>query len=192
MDRFRLGVDIGGTFTDFSLLNEETGEIVSFKYPSTPTSPTKAVRIGLTKLVEERHADIRAITHFVHGSTIAVNTLLQRNGANLALFATSGFADLLEIQRLRLPNVYDITGVRPKPLVPRRQTMQIKERILADGTIEVPLDKATVLESIQKVLSYNVSGVVICFINSYKNSKHELDARDIILGKEPMKQGFIE
>lgn len=185
MAKFRLGVDIGGTFTDFCLLNEETGELIGLKTPSTPKEPAAAVDKGLTILKAERYLEMRDINHFVHGGTIAVNTLIQRNGANLSLFATEGFSDILEIRRMRMPDAFNLLGKWPSNLIPRERCMQIKERILADGSIAVPLDNASLLKGISKAISQKVDGIVICFINSYKNPEHELQARDLIVLQSP-------
>jgi len=185
MAKFRLGIDIGGTFTDFSLLNEDTGGLISLKSPSTPRAPANAVTNGLQTFIEESGLDTSEIIHFVHGGTIAVNTIIQRNGANLSLFVTEGFADLLEIQRLRLFDVWDLLGSRPKSLVPREQCMSIRERIRADGTIETPLEKESVTKAVQRALSQEVDGIVICFLNSYKNPIHELRVRDMIVDQAP-------
>jgi N-methylhydantoinase A len=185
MAKMKLGIDIGGTFTDFCLLNEQNGEIIGFKTPSTPASPTDAVRDGLKRLIEAYNIQTSSIDQFVHGGTIAVNTLIQRNGANLSLFVTEGFADILEIQRLRLPDVFDLLIVRPKSLVSREQCMEIVERIRADGNIEKPLDEKSVEQAITKVLSQKVEGIVVCFLNSYKNPTHELKTLELIESKLP-------
>jgi N-methylhydantoinase A len=156
---YKLGIDIGGTFTDFSLLNVETNELISFKISSTPKSPAKAIRTGLQRLKNEKRIDLADIKDFVHGTTIPVNTLIQRNGANLCLFVTEGFADLLELQRLRLPNIFDLHGVRPNPLIPRQKCIQIRERIRFDGSIEMPLDEKSIFKANQEALSHKVQGI---------------------------------
>src|SRR3712207_5427284 len=101
---FRLGIDIGGTFTDFSLLDEETGELRGFKSPTVPSDPARGVLDGLRAMVGERGIDPSQIRYFVHGTTIGINTVIQRNGARLGFLTTRGFGDVLEIQRLRLDN----------------------------------------------------------------------------------------
>ena len=102
MARYRLGIDIGGTFTDFSLLDEETGDLTGFKSPTIPSDPAQGVLEGLRAMVAEFGIDPGDIIYLVHGTTIAVNTVIQRNGAALGLLVTRGFGDVLEIQRLRL------------------------------------------------------------------------------------------
>ena len=128
--RYRLGIDIGGTFTDFSLLDEVTGELSSFKSPTVPDDPGRGVLDGLRALVTERGFDLQAIDYLVHGTTIAINTVIQRNGASLGLLVTAGFGDLLEIQRLRLASPVNFTATRPLPLIPRYRVGEVTERIL--------------------------------------------------------------
>ena len=132
-------VDVGGTFTDFSLVYEDSGALFPYKVPSTRHAPARAVGEGLRAL-KALDFDVSAIEYFVHGATIAINTVLQRNGAAVALFVTGGFRDVLEIQRLRLLHPFDFNSTRPVPLVPRSHVFEIQERILTDGTVDIPLD----------------------------------------------------
>ena len=102
------------------------------------------MRAGLEQLADEHGVDLREIGTVVHGTTIAVNTLIQRTGARLGLLVTEGFRDVLELQRLRLPNPFDLDGSRPLPLIPRARVAEVRERLRADGTIDTPLDEASV------------------------------------------------
>ena len=145
MGRYRLGIDIGGTFTDFSLLDEATGELPGFKSPTVPGDPGRGVLAGLRALVAERGLDPGDIGYLVHGTTIAVNTVIQRNGATLGLLVTAGFGDVLEIQRLRLASPVNFTATRPAPLIPRYRVGEVTERILADGTVDTALDREELL-----------------------------------------------
>lgn len=185
MAHYRTGIDIGGTFTDFSIFNEHTGEIVDYKSPSTPKFPANAIVNGLTALIEDGTLSPTEINYFVHGATIAINTVIQRKGAKLALFTTEGFGDILEIQRLRLPCVFDLYGTRTKPLIPRYQVMPIKERILSDGSVDILLDNDSVIRAIEQSVSQEVDGIVVCLINAYRNNQHELRIRDIIMEQAP-------
>src|SRR5437867_1869506 len=136
MDRYRLGIDIGGTFTDFSLFDTTTQTVVALKTPSTPPDFAAAVRDGLARLVAEHGVDPAGIGTVVHGTTIAVNTVIQRTGARVGLLVTAGFRDLLEIQRLRIVNPSDFNSNRSAPLIGRADTFEIDERVMADGTVE--------------------------------------------------------
>ena len=115
---YRLGIDIGGTFTDFSLLDEATGELSGFKSPTVPGDPGRGVLDGLRALVSERALDPASIDYLVHGTTIAINTVIQRNGAALGLLVTAGFGDVLEIQRLRLASPGQLHGDPPRAADP--------------------------------------------------------------------------
>ncbi|WP_067934683.1 hydantoinase/oxoprolinase family protein [Alicyclobacillus kakegawensis] len=171
--KYRLGIDIGGTFTDFTLLDQETGEIFSHKTPTVPHDPAKGVLNGLTYLVEQKEVQPSDITYFVHGTTIGLNTLLQRNGSKIALFVTEGFRDLLALQRLRLPVPYDFRSRLPEPLVPRKRVFPIRERLWKDGTTRLPLDFDTLNAAIDAAIEEKVEGIAICFLHSYKNPIHE-------------------
>ncbi len=140
MGRYRIGVDIGGTFTDFSVHDVVTGQLHDYKTPTVPLAPAQGVGAGLAALEEIIGLKLHEVEYFVHGTTIGVNAILQRTGAPIALFVTQGFRDILELQRLRLPNPFDFYTERPKPLVPRRHVFEIPERILSDGSVDTPLD----------------------------------------------------
>src|ERR1043166_2292201 len=172
MDGHRLGVDIGGTFTDFCLLDGRTGQLVNYKVPSTRAAPAEAVGHGLRAL-RDLGVDVAEIEYFVHGATIAVNTVLQRTGARIALLVTEGFRDILEIQRLRLLHPFDFNSTRPAPLVPRARVLTLNERIRADGSILVPLDEVSVRQAIDRTLGMQVEAVAVCLVNSYRNPVHE-------------------
>ena len=116
---YRLGIDIGGTFTDLTLIEEQTQKIVGIKTPTVPLAPEQGVKNGLKVLKETYGLNPEEIRYFVHGMTIGLNTLLQRKGAKIALFVTEGFRDILTMQRMRLPVPYDFHSRLPKPLVPR-------------------------------------------------------------------------
>ena len=146
MGRYRVGVDIGGTFTDFSVYDVDAQTLIPYKVPSTTHAPAEAVGDGLRALRDLGYAP-SAIDYFVHGATIAINTVLQRTGARLALFVTTGFRDILEIQRLRLKHPFDFRSTRPRPLVSRADVFEIDERILSDGAIDKPLREASVLDA---------------------------------------------
>jgi N-methylhydantoinase A len=179
--RYRVGIDIGGTFTDFSLLDEVTGELSSFKSPTVPGDPGRGVLDGLRALVAERALDPGAIGYLVHGTTIAINTVIQRNGASLGLLVTAGFGDLLEIQRLRLASPVNFTATRPLPLIPRYRVGEVTERILADGTVDTTLDREELLrEATRLVEREGAEALVVSFVNAYRTPAHEAEARKVL------------
>jgi N-methylhydantoinase A len=184
--RYRLGIDIGGTFTDFSLLDETTGEISGFKSPTVPGDPGRGVIDGLRALVAERGIEPGDINYLAHGTTIAVNTVIQRNGATLGLLVTAGFGDLLEIQRLRLASPVNFTATRPAPLIPRYRVGEVTERILADGTVDTTLDREQLLhEATRLVEREGIDALVVSFINAYRTPAHEVEARKVLAERFP-------
>lgn len=172
----RLGVDIGGTFTDL-VLSRDDGVVFSAKVSSTPAAPEQAVLTGMRQLFEESGTRPGQLAEVVHGTTVGSNTLLQKAGARTGLITTRGFRDVLEIGRLRTPGMFDLTWDKPEPLVARRYRLEAEERTLADGTIMTPLREADVIEAGRFFIAEGVQSVAICFLNSYKNPTNERAAR---------------
>ncbi|NDG47503.1 MAG: hydantoinase/oxoprolinase family protein [Rhodospirillales bacterium] len=176
----RLGVDVGGTFIDFCLWDEEGEELHSLKVLTTPDTPGAELLRGLD-LLEERHGVKPAdITSFVHGTTVGINTVIQRKGANLALITTERFEDVIELARLRMPEAYSLFSRRGAPLVPRDRIFGIRERMLSDGTVEQRLDEATVEIAIAKARAKGVEGIIVSLLNAYRNPAHEEQAAAMI------------
>src|SRR6201996_7586970 len=143
-NRFRVAVDIGGTFTDIALLTD-AGLIHQSKISSTPADPSIAVIEGVEQLLAELSIAPAAIAEVLHGTTVGSNTILQRKGARTGLITTRGFRDVLEIGRIRMPDMFDLTWEKPKPLVPRRHRLEVSERIAADGEVIEPLSESSVV-----------------------------------------------
>ncbi|MCW5771305.1 MAG: hypothetical protein KIT16_06685, partial [Rhodospirillaceae bacterium] len=131
----RIGIDVGGTFNDFVLADGVAGIFVYHKEPSTPADPSLAVERGIKGLLARAACDPASIDHIVHGTTLGLNTILQRRGARLALVVSRGNRDVFEIARSRLPAAYDFTGGREIPLVPRELVFELDARVRADGTV---------------------------------------------------------
>jgi N-methylhydantoinase A len=182
---YRLGIDIGGTFTDLSLYEQSSGRLFGHKVPTTPSNPASGVLDGLDELLGLAGGEVRDIQSLVHGTTIGLNTLLQRSGAELALFVTEGFRDVLEIQRLRLSDPVNFNATRPAPLIPRWRVFEIRERILTDGSIDAPLDRSSVETAVDAARSRGVEGIVVCLVNSYRNDEHEQAIKAIIAELAP-------
>src|SRR5262245_18758723 len=136
---YRVGVDIGGTFTDFAVLDDEH-RLHTFKVFSTPAAPGTEVINGLRGLRDRYGIEPDRISYFTHGSTVGVNSIIQRNGAKLCLLATENFDDVLELARLDVPDPLDMYSLRARPLISKDRVLQVKERILWDGSIATPLD----------------------------------------------------
>jgi N-methylhydantoinase A len=178
---YRLGIDIGGTFTDFSLLDEASGVLTGFKSPTVPSDPARGLLEGLRTLIAEQGLEPTQIGYLVHGSTIAINTVIQRNGAQLGFLATRGFADILELQRLRLDAPVNFSANRPLPLIPRYRVGQVTERIMSDGSVDTPLDVEDLLNEARRLIEHEqVEGLVVCFLNAYRAPRHEVEAKRIL------------
>jgi N-methylhydantoinase A len=177
---YRLGIDIGGTFTDITLFDERSGALHILKTPSVPAHPSRAVVNGLREVAEAHGVEAADIGYFVHGTTLALNTLLQRNGARCGLLVTKGFKDLLELQRLRLPNPHEFYADKAVPLVPRHHVREVDERRMADGRVLQPLDEAEVVRAVGELVAEGVEAVTICFLHAYRDGGHEVRAKAAI------------
>lgn len=181
---FRIAVDIGGTFTDIALLTDE-GLIHQSKVSSTPSDPSVAVVEGVGQLLAELAIAPSAVREVLHGTTVGSNTILQRKGARTGLITTRGFRDVLEIGRIRMPDMFDLTWDKPKPLVPRRHRLEVIERMAADGEVIEPLSEDSVIAAGEALVAAGIEAVAIAFINSYRNPAHELQAETILRKKFP-------
>lgn len=185
MARYRIGVDIGGTFTDFSVYETESGRVFGLKAPTIPHDPVEGLAVGLQLLTQERGVPMAEVEYFVHGTTIAVNTLIERKGARLALLVTKGFRDLLIIQRLHVPRPQYWWGDRPAPLIARDLVFEIDERLRADGSTHVALSETSVQSAVSAARAAGVQGLVVCFLHAFRNPVHEREARAIIEREAP-------
>ena len=175
----RVGVDIGGTFIDFCLWDEAKEELHSLKVLTTPQTPGAELLRGLDLLQERHGVSPSDITSFVHGTTVGINTVIQRKGASLALLTTENFEDVVELARLRMPEAYSLFSRRGAPLVPRDRIFGIRERMLSDGTVEQAVDEASVVTAVEKALAKGVDGIVISLLNAYRNPAHEAEVAAI-------------
>ena len=166
-----VAVDIGGTFTDFLGYDTTSGTLLSSKAPTTPQALEHGIRDCLTKA----GVSVDAIDSFVHGSTVAINTVLERKGARTALVVTKGTRDVYKIGRGNRPDAYDIWFKRPEPLVPRYLTFEVEERLLATGEVHTPLNVVQAESIAQKVASIGVEAVAVCFLHSWCNPAHEAE-----------------
>ena len=175
--RYRLGVDIGGTFTDLQAMEENTGRLFALKVPSTKSDPSDAVISGITELQKRFGILPEEIVYFAHGTTLGVNTLLERNGALGGVLMTQGFTDTLELRRLRLPKANDFFVAKPVPLVARRHVKPIQERTLSNGDIRTPIQRDEVLTQTQALVDEGISTVAVCFLHAHQNPTHERQAK---------------
>ncbi len=170
---YRLGIDVGGTFTDLALLHAESGLLAVGKVPSVPADPSQGILDGMTRLLADAGLSPGQITYLAHGTTVSTNTLLQRTGARTGLVTTRGFRDLLEIARQRRPSLYDLHVPKPAPLVPESLRTEVAERVVADGSVRVPLDLADVERALQALAHAGVEALAICFLYAYLHPDHE-------------------
>jgi N-methylhydantoinase A len=196
----RIGVDIGGTFTDLVLVASEAAradgegapaagdvagaaapaptrrKVVAAKVASTPAAPEQAVLDGIRDVLAEAGLPPSAVTAVVHGTTVGSNALLQRVGAPAGLITTRGFRDVLEIGRVRTPSMFDLSWEKPEPLVPRRLRREVHERIAADGEVLVAVDPAEVAAVGRALAAEGVAAIAVTFLNSYRNPANEIAA----------------
>lgn len=169
---WRIGVDIGGTFADLAALDTAKGELITLKVLTTPHDPGQDVAAGLRRLTE-LGLQPGQVERFVHGTTVGVNTIIQRRGARLALFTTTGFTDMLELARLRMPDPYSLFCERPEPLVPREHVFPVTERLDAEGRTLVQPDRASVAAAVAAARAAACEGVVISLLHAWRNAAHE-------------------
>jgi len=169
---FRIGVDIGGTFTDIVLLGSD-GSVQTKKVSSTPDDYGRGIVQGLQELLGEVGAQPKDVDSVVHATTVATNAVLEGKGAKTGLITTQGFRDILELRRVGIPVLYDLAYEHPKVLVPRRLRREVVERIGATGEVREALDETSVIEAATRLREEGVKAVAICLINSYTNPVHE-------------------
>lgn len=169
----RLGCDVGGTFTDFLLHDSVSGEITTLKVATTPDAPEDGVMQGIATLIGQQPELMTDLTALIHGTTLVINAILERKGAETGLIATLGFPDILETRREIRYDIYDIRQRFPAPLVPRRRRLEVIERMLADGSVDTPLDEDQALATLRELVADGVTSVAVCLIHSYANPAHE-------------------
>ncbi|MGO7180702.1 hydantoinase/oxoprolinase family protein [Rhizobium brockwellii] len=182
---YRVGVDIGGSFTDFALFDEETKSLKSLKVFSRPDQPGSEILNGIKAAGDRYGVTPDQIGYFTHGTTVGINTVIQRRGLKLALFTTEGFSDVLEIARLKIPDMYNLLSRRPAPLITRDRVWGIPGRLNFDGSEREPLDEAAVLSALGAARNEGVDGIVIAFLHGYRNAAHEERAQRIINENAP-------
>ncbi len=182
---YRIGFDVGGTFTDFTLHDTTTGMLRHFKVPSTPADPSEAIEDGLRELLATLRIAPDAIGFVGHGTTVATNMVIERRGVATGLIVTRGFRDVLEIGRQIRPHLYDYTVRTPLPLVPRECRLEVSERIDAAGAVLHPLDETEVVAAADALAVEGVAAIAICFLHSYLNDAHERRAAEIIRARLP-------
>jgi len=175
-----VGVDVGGTFTDFFAVDESNGSVHVGKFPSTPGNPAHAVLNGLEILAQEHDLNLNELRHFSHGTTVATNALLQRRGGDVMLLTTAGFADLLDIGRQTRPHMFDLFQDYPAALVPRSRRVEVSERITDGGEVLIPLTQHEIERAVDCVRAANPQSCAVCFLFAFQSPEHERAVTDAL------------
>ena len=187
--KYRLGIDVGGTFTDAMIINEETGEIRIGKVPSTPKDPSIGFLDAVDTILKENNIEAQDVTYVVHGTTVATNAIIEGKMAATGFITTEGFRDMLEIQRQIRPSLYDLQFEKPRPLVPRYLCFGIPERMDFQGKILTKLDTDSVRDVARQLKKEGVESIAVCYLHAYINNEHE--ARTEALLKEEFPEAII-
>ncbi len=182
---WKVGVDIGGTFIDFCALEANSGRLASLKVLTTPEDPGAELMTGLTLLAEREGFDPAQMTRFVHGTTVGINTIIQRKGAPLALFTNAGFEDVIELARLRMPDMYSLFCSRPDPLISRDMVFGIPVRMRADGSESQAPDMAVVASAVAAAKANGAQGIIVSFLHSWRNAAQEAAVKATIARLAP-------
>jgi N-methylhydantoinase A len=178
--QYRLGVDIGGTFTDATLIDETTGDVRICKVSSTPDDPSRGFVEAVERILREADVSPGAVGYLVHGTTVATNSIIEGKLAPTGFITTEGFRDMLEIARQIRPSLYDVHFEKPPPLVPRNRCFGVPERLDARGEVVVPLDEDELRKTALALQDEGVESLAVCFLHSYANDVHERRAGKIL------------
>ena len=185
MHNYRLGCDIGGTFTDFVLYDRERGHFSTRKVLTTPDDPSEAVETGVVQFDTERPGYVESTDYMIHGTTLVINALIERKGARTGLITSRGFRDIVEMRREIRYDIYDIGAIYPTPLIPRQYRHEVDERVLASGDVWIPLDEASVTRALDALAAQGVEAVAVCLLHAYANPTHERRIAEIAAARHP-------
>lgn len=177
---YRIGFDIGGTFTDLVLVDNDSGEIVTEKVPTVPSNPSDGVMNGIRTLTETEGVPPNEISRVSHGTTVATNALLEQDGAKTGLVTTSGFRDIVSIGRERRTELYNYSAAKTPTFVERKHRRGVSERIDAEGSVKTPLDEDDVESAVAELVADGVESIAVCLLNAYRNPAHERRIREIV------------
>ena len=182
---YRLGVDVGGTFTDLILFDEESRSVHQTKVASTPDDPSEGVINGIDRLVTEHGLSGEDFSQVIHGTTVATNALLEKEGVKTGLITSGGFEDVLQIGRQTRPDLYDFWEHRPSPLVRRRDRVGVAEKMSPNGDIVEPLDHDELETVVGQLEENDVDAIAVCLLHSYANAEHEQAIEEYIHSELP-------
>ncbi|OFZ89464.1 MAG: hydantoinase [Betaproteobacteria bacterium RBG_16_64_18] len=181
----RIGIDVGGTFTDFVLLDDATGETRTYKCLTTPRDPSDAMEEGIRGLERQVPDCMGRVEEIIHGTTLVINAIIERKGARTGLITTRGFRDVLELGREIRYAAYDAFAEMPEPLVPRERRLEVDERLRADGSVLTALDETQARAALRSLGGMKVESVAVCLLNSFENPVHELALKRLIAEELP-------
>ncbi len=179
MTDIRVGIDVGGTFTDMVFLWPD-GRVLTRKILSSPDDYSRTIRAGLQQLLAQSRLEPEGVSEVMHGTTVATNAILEGKGAKTGLITTKGFRDVLEIRRMRTNRLYDIYWDKPTPLVPRHLRREVTERLDYGGNVLVPLDVEEARQEVRRLIAEEVTSVAVCLLHAYANPAHELQVEQIL------------
>ncbi len=181
----RLGIDVGGTFTDFVLLDDASGQVHTYKCLTTPRDPSDAIEAGIRGLTKQVPDYVVELEEIIHGTTLVINAIIERKGARTGLITTRGFRDVLELRREMRYAPYDVFANFPEPLVPRHRRLEVNERLRADGSVLQPLDPAEARAVAHALADLGVESIAVCLLNSFENPVHELALKRVLAEEFP-------
>ena len=176
----RIGIDVGGTFTDFVMADVETGALSYFKVPSSPADPSVAIASGTREMLDRFSVSAADVGYFGHGTTVATNMVIERRGVKTGLVTTRGFRDVLAIGRQTRPALYDYSVRKPDPLVRRQDRLEVDERLEASGAPLRGLDEAELEQRVRQLIANGVESIAIAFLHAYRNPEHENQALRVV------------
>ncbi|WP_248930723.1 hydantoinase/oxoprolinase family protein [Paenibacillus hamazuiensis] len=171
--RYMVGVDVGGTFTDVTLVETSSGKVLNHKVPSTPADPSRAIMTGVEQILAQNGIAVSEVGYLAHGTTVATNALIERKGVKTGLLVTKGFRDLLEIARQTRPKLYDLFAEKPETVIPGFLRHEVDERLYADGSVRKEIDMDSLREAVDALKKEGVRSIAVCFLFSYINPVHE-------------------
>ncbi len=184
-EAFRVGVDIGGTFTDFVMIDTRSGNLFNEKVLTTPDDPSVGVLQGLEKILDANAVKPADVSHIIHGTTLVANAVIERRGAKVALITTAGFGDILEIGTEWRYDTYDLFMEMPQPLVPRHWRYEVPERVGPAGDVLTPLDEDAVVDVARQIAASDATAIAVSLLHGFRNSVHERRVRDILAREAP-------
>ena len=182
---YMIGVDVGGTFTDFSVFHQETGKLFHFKHSSTNQDSSIAIVDGIQKVLAMENADTSKVVYLAHGTTVSTNALIEKKGASVGLITTEGFHDIMEIGLQKRPEMYDTLAQKPQSLIQPGMNKGVPERIRFDGQVVKPLDEEKVRQVVQLFKANGINSIAVATLFSFLNPMHERRIKEIIQEEYP-------